>query len=1027
MMNQLRLVFRITFGAVACLLSFCPVFSSLAEAQLLPPEQDYYLHVYQRVNFCCGAVDDAKNGIDQWAFGARHEFAWVETPGDLIVSDALTVETWVLWEGSDFEEVQAASGVDMDKMTLFCGQRAYGFQRRSFGAEGWTFFLQTDTATYPDTGVIPLPLGEWAHLAATYDGSMIRTFLNGVQQTQTAASGAIPELGDAFGEHCTTDRPEAVETLSEGFGIGLGKGVTGGFRQVRIWNRALSEEVILSQASLHLDGTESGLVGYWPLDGPPDPAQAPSKLSGGSPLLFGTEDFSERATWRLTQPMFVIREDLAEDAFVTDCATLSTTSTLVENFVILASGAGTCGSGFARFAALIREGESGFIFNTAGAIAGTPPIALGAGRSAVGDFNNDSRLDIFISQSGEDFCADAGATNTLMLARPDGRLEDASDRLLGAPCDADTPQFEGQHLCYMGGDFGGRTPGIRYPGSGDPVPIGRDPTTGTAAGDIDGDGDLDIVVCNYPAMGLEAPYILINDGQGGFEANWQMLPDYLYGPVPLDPEEIGLDTASVLDYLLEDMDGDGHIDLVTSPALLPRTMEWVGGISWNDGTGDFSAADRMVITPTEGIPNDIRFNPPFETPFSEGGMVAADIDNDGDKDLLVSWNPANLYVTDFSSSLQILVNKGRRVFNDETELRVGSPPQIGMPRSWVGKFYVEDMNNDGCPDLLFPDDNIRQLDAAIWLNNCHGYFSPIPEPVLPRPDAAYHPLDFDGDGDIDLLSFVTRPVNFAGTDGCGEGEGEGTDYIDIAVLLNVNPTKYKSQLISKGGFEEFISPVPEPSVSTSSPLSPANDNNPKIIGSAQSGAIVNLYSDKTCTDLLATGTANEFSTTGIMINVIDNSATTIYATATDGLGTVSPCSNSFISYIETGCDIGGGIWATEARDCTTEDCSDGRWHSWDGRSWCRALITQEGENWNVAVPPGASTFDFWADWGAWDLNECGDGVTSINIPVCGLNETIHREGEEQHLTCDVTGLSSFVIEKEIVACEYVIIGNPHFY
>jgi len=81
----------------------------------------------------------------------------------------------------------------------------------------------------------------------------------------------------------------------------------------------------------------------------------------------------------------------------------------------------------------------------------------------------------------------------------------------------------------------------------------------------------------------------------------------------------------------------------------------------------------------------------------------------------------------------------------------------------------------------------------------------------------------------------------------------------------------------------------------------------------------------------------------------------------------------------------------------------------------------------VAVPPGASTFDFWADWGAWDLNECGDGVTSINIPVCGLNETIHREGEEQHLTCDVTGLSSFVIEKEIVACEYVIIGNPHFY
>jgi hypothetical protein len=235
-------------------------------------------------------------------------------------------------------------------------------------------------------------------------------------------------------------------------------------------------------------------------------------------------------------------------------------------------------------------------------------------------------------------------------------------------------------------------------------------------------------------------------------------------------------------------------------------------------------------------------------------------------------------------------------------------------------------------------------------------------------------------------------------------------------------------IIFDDGFEDPPRAAPAaPTVSVSIPTSPADDNNPRIIGNAQDGTIVKLYSDSACSNLLGSGTAEDFNSVGITINVSDDSATTVYATATVGIGAVSSCSSSGIVYVELGCDIGSGAWAAEARDCTTEDCSDGRWHSWDGKTWCRALITKEGGLWNVAVPQGASTFDFWADWGAWDLNDCGDGVTSISISVCGLNETISRNGIEQHLTCDVTGQSSFVIEKEQLACEYVIIGKPYFY
>jgi hypothetical protein len=47
-------------------------------------------------------------------------------------------------------------------------------------------------------------------------------------------------------------------------------------------------------------------------------------------------------------------------------------------------------------------------------------------------------------------------------------------------------------------------------------------------------------------------------------------------------------------------------------------------------------------------------------------------------------------------------------------------------------------------------------------------------------------------------------TRYAGLEGCDENEGhiDASDHIDFAVLLNVKPTKFRSQLISKDGFEE---------------------------------------------------------------------------------------------------------------------------------------------------------------------------------------------------------------------------------
>ncbi len=88
-----------------------------------------------------------------------------------------------------------------------------------------------------------------------------------------------------------------------------------------------------------------------------------------------------------------------------------------------------------------------------------------------------------------------------------------------------------------------------------------------------------------------------------------------------------------------------------------------------------------------------------------------------------------------------------------------------------------------------------------------------------------------------------------------------------------------------------------PNLSGTSPASPANANSPRVLGSAGAGSQVRIYSSPDCTGLpLATGTAAQLASPGITILVLDNSTTTLRATATDGAST-SVCSGA-ITYAE---------------------------------------------------------------------------------------------------------------------------------
>ncbi|HEX4463258.1 MAG TPA: S8 family serine peptidase [Solirubrobacterales bacterium] len=93
-------------------------------------------------------------------------------------------------------------------------------------------------------------------------------------------------------------------------------------------------------------------------------------------------------------------------------------------------------------------------------------------------------------------------------------------------------------------------------------------------------------------------------------------------------------------------------------------------------------------------------------------------------------------------------------------------------------------------------------------------------------------------------------------------------------------------------------PPSAPQLESTLPASPANDNNPKIRGTAEAGSTIRIYSGTTCSGSpIATGSGAALESPGITVGVLDNSISHFSATATVSATNESACSNS-IAYTE---------------------------------------------------------------------------------------------------------------------------------
>lgn len=224
------------------------------------------------------------------------------------------------------------------------------------------------------------------------------------------------------------------------------------------------------------------------------------------------------------------------------------------------------------------------------------------------------------------------------------------------------------------------------------------------AGDINGDGEKDIVMAN---LGYHNVTMILSDGSGDFQRG---------RPHELDVIELrSMDPGQVK---LRDLDSDGDLDIWA----LSRSADSVLFYS-NDGRGNFLPYVQIFV----GV---------FPTAFQ-----FLDMDSDGDLDIMTSdWRGWDLAYHG-NSTISVIENMRDGIFRTYRQYTTGNSPR-GV--------FARDIDFDGDPDIASA--NYFGSTVSILENDGLGRFSEDREYPIGLEPYAVVLEDFDGDGLIDGAS-----------------------------------------------------------------------------------------------------------------------------------------------------------------------------------------------------------------------------------------------------------------------------------
>ena len=271
--------------------------------------------------------------------------------------------------------------------------------------------------------------------------------------------------------------------------------------------------------------------------------------------------------------------------------------------------------------------------------------------------------------------------------------------------------------------------------------------SGLAAGDVDGDGLVDLFVC-----GMDAPNVLYRN-----KGNWQFEDITVKAGVACKGWRMS-------GAVFTDTDGDNDLDLITVSLRDGRNFLFL-----NDGKGVFKESLNI-----NWVPQPL------------GGSVApalADVDGDGDLDLYVTGFLRKFLKDSIPSGTYNLgmqtINRMIQQSKEEKRPITAREIQLNLPR--ICKKYYAVMEEEGPEGTQFKLLNHHSPDV-LYLNNGRGHFRAVtdadarfldergqPAPMLRDPSHEPAFRDVDGDGDPDL--YVCSDFEFPDRFWINNGEG----------------------------------------------------------------------------------------------------------------------------------------------------------------------------------------------------------------------------------------------------------------